>query len=39
MSAPFRAFYRPARDYLWQPSLQWVTGRNIIQTIDATSFR
>ena len=32
-----RAFYRPARDYRWQPSLQWVTGRSIIQTMTATS--
>ncbi len=33
-----RAFYRRARDYCWQPSLQWVTGLNIIQTMAATSF-
>ncbi len=33
-----RAFYRRARDYSWQPSLQWVTGLSIIQTMAATSF-
>lgn len=33
-----RAVYRRARDYCWQPSLQWVTGLSIIQTMAATSF-